>query len=170
MAKALFPLRSHTAYTQRWKAKGTAVVVIRSDSHGSKINFEQSEKHSTVRSRGHIPEMTALTEELSPESSCLEKKLLSMLQIWGPTAQAPGVISHGCGWLRGFQVGLRQSDKPELKHQEWRSAAKTTRVPSPNWCVNIDISIRWRVYFGYESSLSNWGGRKPIPFIFWLSP
>lgn len=37
MAKALFPLRNHTAYTHRWKAEGTGVVVIRSDSFVSKI-------------------------------------------------------------------------------------------------------------------------------------
>lgn len=80
MAKALFPLRHHTAYTHRWKAKGTGVVFIRSDSHVSKINFEPSEKHSTVRPRAHIPEITALIGELSPETSYKEEKLLSLLQ------------------------------------------------------------------------------------------
>lgn len=50
-------------------------MVIRSDSHVSKINFEPSEKHSTVRPRVHTPEITALIGGLGPETSCIEKKL-----------------------------------------------------------------------------------------------
>lgn len=75
MAKALFPLGNHTACTHQWKAKGTGAMVIRSDSHVSKIKFERSEKHGTVRPRVHTPETTALIGGLGPETSCIEKKL-----------------------------------------------------------------------------------------------
>lgn len=127
-SKGILPSQKpHCIHTHRWKTKRTGDVGINPDSYVSKIHFESSEKHSTVRLRAHIPEITVFIGELSAKSSYIGKQLLSLLQRWVPRALVPG--SH-ITWLccfQGLPVCLRQ-----MKWQAWtqtsRSAAKNTQV------------------------------------------
>jgi len=128
-----YTLSETTLHTQkqRWKAKRTGVVGVRRDRHASKMHFESSEKHSTVRVRAHTPEMGAFTAELPPETSDKGKQLfLSLLRRRVPRAQVPGGHITWLCCFRGLLVCAsdRQSDKPESKHQGCRSAEKYNEV------------------------------------------
>lgn len=134
--------KPHCTHTCRWKAKRTGVACISPDSRVSKIHFESSEKHNTVRLRAHIPEMTAFIGELSPETSYIGKQLLSLLQRLAPCR--PQVLGGHITWLccfRGLPVCLRQ-----MKWQAWTQTPRMQEcckkywsVLSPAWCVNIDL-------------------------------
>lgn len=133
--------KAHCIHTCRWKAKGIGVANNSPDSHVSKIHFESSEKHSTVRLRPHIPEMTNFIGELSLETSYVRKQLLPLLQRWVPKAQVPGCHITWLCCCRVLPVCQRQMN--------WQARTQTLRMhkcckkywsaPSPAWCVNIDF-------------------------------